>query len=181
MGYSAFAIANYFLAHGEKEDVKITPLMIQKLVYIAHGYHLAFTAKYDEPDGDPLVNDEFAEAWQYGPVFPSLYHRFRKFGGEPITDRAEDNSFVYDKDSGKVSLKTEVPEVKQNDKFVCALLDKVWDVYKGYTGYQLSSVTHKDGTPWDQTMEEHEQRIRNAHISNGRIRDYYLDRIGGRK
>ena len=81
MGYSAFAVANYFLRLGRDSGEEITPLKIQKLVYIAHGYHLAFTASDNSPNGLPLVDDEFAEAWQYGPVFPSLYHHFKRFGG----------------------------------------------------------------------------------------------------
>ncbi len=63
MGYSAQAVANCFLDLANKENKEITPLKIQKLVYIAHGWFLAVTDK-------PLVDDEFVEAWQYGPVFP---------------------------------------------------------------------------------------------------------------
>lgn len=54
--YSAKEIANYFLELSAKKD--ISPLKIQKLVYIAHGWHLALY-------GEPLVQDELAEAWEY--------------------------------------------------------------------------------------------------------------------
>ena len=178
MGYSAFAVANYFLELGRCEEKEITPLMIQKLVYIAHGYHLAFTEKYDPGNGKPLVDDEFVEAWQYGPVFPSLYHQFKRYGGNPITDFAEDTDFSYDEESGKLHLDSEIPEVDQDDQFACALLDKVWEVYKDYTGYQLSSITHKKGSPWDKTQYPNEG-FKNAHIPNGEIKNYYLERIGG--
>ena len=46
--YSAKEIANYFLELSAKKD--ISPLKIQKLVYIAHGWHLALY-------GEPLVQD----------------------------------------------------------------------------------------------------------------------------
>ena len=180
MGYCALAVANYFLDLGVQDDVDITPLMIQKLVYISHGYHLAFTAKYDDPNGEPLVDDEFAEAWQYGPVFPSLYYSLRRFGGDPITEPAESNDIIYDEDSGKLRIVSEIPRIDENNKFVCTLLSKVWDAYRSYTGYQLSSVTHKNGTPWDDTVKEHGGSFKNANIKNKVIRNYYLKAIGGR-
>ena len=48
MGYSAKAVANYFLSkYGRKKG--ITPLKIQKLVYIAHGWHMACHGHEDPP------------------------------------------------------------------------------------------------------------------------------------
>ena len=178
MGYSAFAVANYFLDLAKKDGVEITPLKIQKLVYIAHGYYLAFTARDNPPNGRPLVNDEFAEAWQYGPVFPSLYHHFKHFGRDPITVFAEDIEFLYDDGSGKLDTKVTTPKIDQNDEFSCALLNKIWEVYGEYTGLQLSDITHREGTPWDKTWKRREG-FRNAHIPNKAISEYYLNRIGG--
>jgi len=62
------AVANYFLDLGLRESIPITPLKLQKLVYFAHGWYLGFT-------GEPLLN-EGIQAWEYGPVIPSLYHDF---------------------------------------------------------------------------------------------------------
>ena len=177
MGYSAFAVANYFLDLAKKDGVKITPLKIQKLVYIAHGYHLAFTARDNPPNGSPLVNDEFAEAWRYGPVFPSLYHHFKRFGGDPITEFAEDIEFSYDDDTGKLDTKSITPKIDPNDEFPCALLNKIWEVYGEYTGLQLSDITHREGTPWEKTWKRR-KGFRNAHIPNKAIIKYYRNRIG---
>ena len=49
-GYPVKAIANYFLKDHRKEG--ITPLKIQKLVYIAYGWYLAYHQH-------PLINDEY--------------------------------------------------------------------------------------------------------------------------
>ena len=178
MGYCTFAVANYFLDLGKRDKKGITPLMVQKLVYMAHGYHLAFTAKHDDPAGEPLVDDEFAEAWQYGPVFPSLYHEFKRFGGDPITEPAEDTDIIFENE--RLQVTSEIPKVNPDDNFVCTLLDNVWEVYRGYTGYELSSITHKDGSPWDSTIKEGEG-FKNTHINNEVIRDYYFNLIGGDK
>lgn len=64
MGHSAKAIANFFIDRHKRHG--ISPLKLQKLIYMAHGWHLALLDK-------PLVEDEAPEAWKFGPVFASVY------------------------------------------------------------------------------------------------------------
>ena len=165
MGYSAKAIANYFLELAAKESEKITPLKMQKLVYIAHGWYLAL---YDEP----LVDDECAEAWEYGPVFPSIYHEFKHFGGDPIAELA------VDLDYNELSEEWEAwkPSIDGRDKNMRAFLNHIWKLYKGFTGGQLSALTHEEGTPWEKTRNK-KGRIRNAHIENQDIKEYNKGRL----
>ena len=56
---------------------KVTNLALQKILYIAHMIHMGRTG------GERLVNADF-EAWDYGPVVPSLYRKVRPFGDKPI-------------------------------------------------------------------------------------------------
>ena len=79
MPYSSEKIANFFLGLAQKEQVELTPLKLQKLLYFAHGWHLVL-----DSDGDPLL-DEDIEAWKYGPVVPSIYHKFKEFRNNPET------------------------------------------------------------------------------------------------
>lgn len=53
-------------------------LGLQKALYLAHMYHLGTT-------GRPLIDEKF-EAWDYGPVAPSLYRAARGFGASPVQD-----------------------------------------------------------------------------------------------
>ena len=154
MGYSAKAVANYFLSQYRSHG--ITPLKIQKLVYLAHGWHMAY---FD----DPLVSDEWAEAWQYGPVFPSLYHDFKHRGRLPIIDLAKD----LDPD-----LKETTPVIDKSDERIRKLLDRVWEVYGKSTGIELSEICHVPESPWDTARKEFGTRI-NAHIEDDVIREYY--------
>lgn len=169
MGYSAHAVANYFLGLAKDSGQEITPLKIQKLVYIAHGYHLAFTAR-NEGKARLLVDDEFAEAWEFGPVFPSLYYCFKHFGGDPITSPAREIKFTIV--AGETHRNLDIPQIKDDDEFACALLDKIWEVYGSYTGYQLSSITHKDGSPWDKARKRG-KGVKNAHIKTKDKKEYY--------
>ncbi|MCY4446443.1 MAG: DUF4065 domain-containing protein [Rhodobacteraceae bacterium] len=157
-GYSAKAIANYFLAKYGNNG--IIPLKIQKLVYIAHGWYLAF---HDEP----LVNDEFAEAWEYGPVFASLYHELKYRGNLPVLDLATE----FDH-----SLKKIKPKVNPKDDQTTRLLDKVWEIYGYRSGQELSKLCHQPNSPWEKARTENPM-IRNAHIDNRLIQEHFLNKL----
>ncbi|WP_158922985.1 type II toxin-antitoxin system antitoxin SocA domain-containing protein [Acidisphaera sp. S103] len=57
---------------------QLSNLALQKVLYIAHMVHLGRCK-------DPLVDERF-QAWDYGPVLPSLYRPVRMFGSEPVRD-----------------------------------------------------------------------------------------------
>ena len=165
MGYSAQAVANCFLDLADKEKKEITPLKIQKLVYIAHGWFLAITK------GDPLIDDEYVEAWQYGPVFPSLYHDFVEFGKRPITARA----FDWDFDRTREEWRNWVAYIPQEDSYIWRFIEHIWSLYKNFSPGQLSALTHEEGSPWSKTLDR--GRMKNAHISNDVIKEYYEERL----
>ena len=76
MSYQSTAIANYFLDLAKASGKKLDPMQIQKLVYFAHGWNLAFTAT-------PLINDRI-EAWDFGPVVHNLHHVLKVWGSGKI-------------------------------------------------------------------------------------------------
>ena len=160
MGYSAKAAANYFLSKYRKHG--ITPLKIQKLVYIAHGWHLAYFDK-------PLVEDEDAEAWEFGPVFPSLYHEFKYRGRMPIIELA---TILSIKDRKNLSFEKKIPNILKSDNQTIQLLDTIWEVYGNLTGAALSSLTHRENSPWAEVRAESNGK-RNTNIDNEIIKKYY--------
>lgn len=151
--YSPKAVANYFIELAKRDGEEISPMKLQKLVYYAHGW-------YAGNKGEELI-DEYVEAWQYGPVIPSLYHEFKRFGNKPITEMATEfngDDFVV------------VPSPSDDDdrKF----LDLVWKKYKGYTGIRLSEMTHAIDSPWDQVWRD-SHGIRGANIPFDLLRDHF--------
>lgn len=158
MSYSAKAVANYFIALAKKRGEKLTPMKLQKLVYFAHGWHLALTEH-------PLI-DEKVEAWQYGPVIPSLYHEFKSYGkgsiSEPATDLDDSLNFVV----------PELPVDSPADLYAKALIEKVFDVYGKYSGIQLSNLTHIKGSPWEQTWQPNLPK--GTDIDESIIKSYFL-------
>lgn len=57
---------------------QVSNLKLQKLMYLAHMTYLGRT-------GEPLFNG-FFEAWDFGPVEPSIYRKVRHCGSQPIPD-----------------------------------------------------------------------------------------------
>jgi uncharacterized phage-associated protein len=162
MGYPVKAVANAMLQIASSHDSDLSPLKLQKLVYIAHGWHLAIRDTV-------LVDDEFAEAWQYGPVFPSLYHEFKDAGRGSIRKRATDLELADGPEFDVIEVEPTIPAA---DEFAWSLLNKVWDSYGKYSGLTLSDVTHQTGTPWQTTWAASAGR-KNADIANDIIKNHY--------
>ena len=131
-------------------------LDVIKLVYIAHGWHLGLLQ-------DPLL-EEPVEAWKHGPVIRSLYRTFRKYGRSPITDRARD-------DIGPAAGRI-VPAF-EGDHRQKKLLAAVWHNYRKYSGGEFISLTHQEGSPWQQTWCESPRHGTPLVIDNDMIRQYY--------
>jgi uncharacterized phage-associated protein len=163
--YDSKAIANYFLKVADHEGKELTPLKLIKLVYIAHGWHLGIT-------GEPLIN-EHPEAWEYGPVIPSVYHEFKIFGNGPIRKRATE-IVSKTEGSGWALIEQEViPPTRKSDAAICNFLDRVWQEYGSHTGSQLSSLTHQANTPWKQTWERRGKYERGVDIPEDAIQQHY--------
>lgn len=73
MAVSVNSAAEYIC---DKSGWTITQLSLQKILYLAHMVHLG-------RHNSPLVQGKF-EAWDYGPVHPSLYQKVKAFGAKPI-------------------------------------------------------------------------------------------------
>lgn len=159
MPFDALAVANYFLDKAEEEGRSLTHMQLQKLVYIAHGWHLAIT-------GEPLIYER-VEAWPYGPVIPNLYQQFKQFGSGPVTERA----MTVDLENWEP-----VPYSLARDGMgqgTADVLAAVWRGYGRHSGLELSSLTHQSGTPWDQTVAANPSP-RNRVIPPDLIRAHYV-------
>lgn len=157
MTYSPATIANYFLDKASKEGRAVTPMQLLKLVYIAHGWHLGYL-------GAPLINEE-VQAWRYGPVIQSLYNRLKHYGSGAVRELIQTGPMPWIRDAAV-------------DPQSASLLDSVWHNYAGYSGIQLSAMTHQDNTPWSIAWHReggHAQYF--APISDALIEQHYKSKI----
>lgn len=130
--YDPRGIANLLLDVADDAGLSITNLALQKLIYFAHGIHLMQTK-------EPLVSGYF-EAWQYGPVHPSVYRAFNDAGSQPLRIRA----------TGKDALTGRERELKKpDDPDVRQLIQDVLRHYGRMSAGRLVDLSHAEGAPWD--------------------------------
>ncbi len=124
-GVSSQAVADYFLDLSRNEipnAIPLTHLKLQKLVYFSHEAALIFTKI-------PLIKDD-VEAWQYGPVIPSLYQSLKEWKDTPI--------------SGNIASVDNV----EISKTATTIIKAIWSKLKNIPAGQLIDMSHQPGTPW---------------------------------
>nr|DAN35890.1 MAG TPA: hypothetical protein [Caudoviricetes sp.] len=138
MNDNALAVANYFIDLAYKEGKPITLLGLIKRVYIAHGFSLAIFHK-------SLLDPRFdkVEAWRYGPVIPCVYHSFKQFRANPITEKTE----VMEWNENDYTPTFHAPELKDED--AKKIVEMVWKRYAEMSDSKIVALTHQKGTPWD--------------------------------
>jgi uncharacterized phage-associated protein len=149
MPFSPIKVANEFVRLAQQQGgPSLTPLQLIKLTYMAHGWSFVFLE-------EPLLNEP-VQAWQYGPVLPSLYYAVRHYRASPVAD-------VVPGDSDPQPLSDRARE----------LIAAVYQRYRHLSGTQLSAMTHMANTPWSQAWHE---RGQNSVIPNNAIADHYRER-----
>lgn len=146
---SPIAVAQAFLDLASDERRRLTNMQLQKLVFFAHGAHLAAY-------GHPLIDAE-VRAWDFGPVIPPLYERLREYGsGYVDPDLA--------RGWGGIERASREHQAVRS----------VWEAYRDHSAWSLSSISHQEGSPWDQVWN---YGGRYSVIPDGLTRDYYQNRI----
>lgn len=114
-----------YLSYHDKRN-SLTPLKLQKLLYLAQGWSYVW-------DNRPLFLDEF-EAWQYGPVNLEVYNYFKRYRRNEIPAFEGDRHVNMSKDERET-------------------LDAIWDSYGSYSAFDLVEMTHLQ-TPWKQAYAQ---------------------------
>lgn len=140
-------VANYFLSLVDPDDDDcISNLKLQKLCYYAQGFYLALY-------GERLF-DETLQAWQHGPVVPSLYHKYKPSGRSCLI---EDSNFDVNS----------IPEVIRN------FLDTIYSYFGQFSAWKLRDMTHNE-TPWINSYN----KVPNDEISDEELKRFFKTQIG---
>lgn len=143
----AIDVANFFIYLMPEADNEITNLKLNKLIYFAQGYNI-------QRHNKPLFKDEI-QAWQYGPVVPSVYHEFKGYKNSHIP---------------KPTKNFDIKKYSEEDK---ELMLDVAREYGKFTGEALRDITHQSNSPWSQVYEPNKKSIK---IPISYIQEYF-DRL----
>lgn len=110
-------LASQVIIGDNNEREGITNLKLQKILYLAQGYFLAKKKR-------PLFNDDI-EAWQYGPVVPSVYKVYKG------------------SNESRILLESDV-KIDHEDM---VSIKEVWETFGKYSAGTLVDFTHKQ-SPW---------------------------------
>jgi uncharacterized phage-associated protein len=148
MSVSPIVIANKFIELASANGTAMSNMKLQKLVYIAHGFFLGYT---DRP-----LSSEPPQAWQYGPVFPSLYRELRDYG------------------AGLINRPIEAAPSLESDTEEAELIAAVWNSYGKLSAASLVSRTHAAGTPWSEAWTPTCYKV---NISESSIKSHFKELI----
>lgn len=128
---NAMDVAHFILQLGKANDEEggfdlISNLKLQKLVYYCQGFSLVILNR-------PLF-EETIEAWEHGPVCPTLYQVFKCYGSDPINvdgDYPASNNLTKDEQQ---------------------LIVDVYGAYGQFSAWRLREMTHQE-SPWKNTVQ----------------------------
>lgn len=117
MSYSAITVAHYIINKCTTEQCPISNLQLQKILYYVQRDALR--------QGEEAFEDSI-EAWQFGPVVPSVYYVYCGFGAMKINLKFEETL--------EATLKL--------------IVDKIVEAKRVLNPWDLVEDTHADGKAW---------------------------------
>lgn len=173
-------VFNYFFDKAKESGTlgDFTVMKALKLVYFAHAWSLGL--------GQGGLISEEVQAWQYGAVIPSLYHSLKIYGSSPVRFKITKTDMdvldviaVSDTDLEKKYGRDIIDyEPLLQDNKIKDLLDTIWNAYGTLSGFQLSEIMHKQGTPWWKVWcEQGGEYRRGAVIPDAMIKEHYTKLI----
>ncbi|MET1754916.1 type II toxin-antitoxin system antitoxin SocA domain-containing protein [Novosphingobium sp. RD2P27] len=129
--YEIKGLANLLLDWSDQEKIQVTPMKLQKMLYFCHADYLCTFKR-------PLIRQQF-EAWDFGPVEPSVFAEFRESSKSPIVGRA----MQFSPTLGRRILAT--IDLNPDD---LEILRPFFDFYKHSSATKLSDMSHDRTGPW---------------------------------
>jgi len=158
MPYPAIAVANEIIKLANREKIDITPMKLQKILYLAYGI-------YFKRKGERLTIEKF-EPWEYGPVIKSVYYRYKLCGGNNIDEPIDDPISA----GGYSTILPSAVIIPPDD---LTIIKEAWDNAKNLSAFTLSAWSHNKNSPWDKAFHTNPQ---SAYISDDDIKEYF-DRL----
>lgn len=127
---SVKAVCNSILKRSFEDGIKVTPMKLQRIIYLVYKEYLKRT-------GCVLFRDNI-QVWRTGPVVISIYDDYKYFKDKDITRFNRDIK-------GRVSVVSDI--------MILGIIDDIWDTYKNKSGIELSEVIRGTGGAWCNAWE----------------------------
>jgi uncharacterized phage-associated protein len=136
---SAIAVSNWLIDQNRIDPSDLTQLKLQKILYFAQGWHLAY---FDYP-----LFDDPIEGWEYGPVVSSVYFALSSRAKNAVITEQIEGHFV---DRGVYTFGFPVMKFPDDDSEL--FMQSVWKTFSKKKAWELVSMTHIKGSPWEQVF-----------------------------
>lgn len=144
--YSALDIARYVINKYNENNVPISNLKLQKILYFIQAEFISVM--------DNVCFNEKMEAWAYGPVVPDVYREFKWYGSNQIP--CIKTKEVFDLDT--FSFKKVNVDDSFLDKFDKETIDNVINDCINYSASQLVAIAHSQ-SPWIDAIKRNKHEI----------------------
>ena len=140
MSYSALDISEYIIYYIQSSGGIISPLKLQKILYFVQADFLVSTGK-------PCFSDEIF-AYDYGPVIPSVYQKYKIYGGGFIPCRYSDSFIITKADKERI--------------------DEMVNLCQPYSATELTAIIHQQA-PWKNNYHSESHAV----IPKAEIEEYF--------
>ncbi len=143
--YMVLSIARYIIQRCNSQNRPISNLKLQKILYFVQAEFLVTR--------NQACFSENIEAWDFGPVVPEVYQKYKIFGSANIP--------VFRKNDNNVKIPLSDREI----------LNEIIDECSRYSASTLVDITHHQ-TPW---IEAYNKPGHNNVITKESIRKYFAE------
>ena len=141
--YSVQLVAKHIIKYCNDNNYPVSNLKLQKILYFVQAEFLVSTGEACFP--------ESIEAWDFGPVVPEVYHRYKIYGSSNVP-------YIRTGVIGRIA------------KSDCEMIEEMVDWCSNYTASQLVDITHHQD-PWINAYTAYKNNV----ISKKCIRDYFKE------
>jgi uncharacterized phage-associated protein len=151
-------LIHYFIRVGEP----LTNLKLQKLLYYIEVWHLVYF------DGESLFKEK-PQAWVHGPVYPTIYHKYKHYQSQPIIfkDLVDDEDLDY-----KLGEAVNFDDNKKD------FINSILKFYGTKSAFELEMLTHNEN-PWIEARKGYQPlESSTKEIDLVKAKEYYASLIG---
>ncbi|ALQ36894.1 Panacea domain-containing protein [Fusobacterium hwasookii] len=138
--YDALDIAKYIIRWCDKNNLRITNLQLQKILF--------FIQKESIKRRGYGIFSNRIEAWQYGPVIPDVFYKFAGFGAMKIV--------LYEDYVNGFSKTSYDDEIDNNSK---EIIENILKEYIHISPWDLVEKSHVPNGAWDNSISIAERYI----------------------